>query len=167
MRPRHSVGHSHPDAPFPQFAPVSHVKFSVRPSSLSQRHPACCNSCSRTPEWSDCQCAGAFPNFTVPKPQKKRPKSKRTVLPSVSVKDFLRMYATRSFFFSSFFCSPFYTTWRSPLSAGGWKHAFTHPLHDTAGRWMRGGPGGCAPDMSSRVQVTKWNQSKRQKVGET
>jgi hypothetical protein len=100
MRPRHSVGHSHPDAPFPQFAPVSHVKFSnLRPSSLSQRHPACCNSCSRTPEWSDCQCAGAFPNFTVPKPQKKRLKSKRTVLPSVSVKDFLRMYATRSFFF--------------------------------------------------------------------
>jgi hypothetical protein len=103
MRPRHSVGHSHPDAPFPQFAPVSHVKFSVRPSSLSQRHPACCNSCSRTPEWSDCQCAGAFPKFTVPKPQKKRPKSKRTVLPSVSVKDFLRMYATRSFFLFFFF----------------------------------------------------------------
>jgi hypothetical protein len=66
-----------------------------------------------------------------------------------------------------FFCflfgiSPFYTTWRT-------EHASL--LHDTAGRWMRGGPGaeGEAPDMSSGSQEgqIKWNQKQRQKVGES
>jgi hypothetical protein len=76
------------------------------------------------------------------------------------------MYATRSFFllggFFLFGCSPFYTTWRSPLSAGLNTHLLLHLRHDTAGRWMRGGPGGCTPDMFSRVkegQETKWNQN--------
>jgi hypothetical protein len=83
-----------------------------------------------------------------------------------SVKDFLRMYATRSFFFRFFLLSILHHMALAAICRG-WKHAFTPTRHDTAGRWMRGGPGGCVPDMSSRGQETKWNQSKRQKVGET
>jgi len=75
---------------------------------------------------------------------------------SPSKKLFLCMYATCSFFlffWVLFGLSPFYTTWR------GWNTCLV-PLHDTthdtAGQWMRGGPGEegswRGPDMSSGDQ---------------
>ena len=96
---------------------------------------------------------------------RKLTKIKRNCLPpsnqNVSVEVF-SPHVFNALVFFLFGCSPFYTTWRSPLSAGGENtRLLLHLRHDTAGRWMRGGPGGYAPDMSSKGdpggQETKWN----------
>jgi hypothetical protein len=72
-------------------------------------------------------------------PEKKTKIKKDCYCTPSKVKVFLRMYATRCFcwVFFLFGCSPFYTTWRSPLSAG-WEHALLLHLQDTT---QRGG--GC------------------------
>lgn len=68
------------------------------------------------------------------------------------------MYATRSFFCWVFFCLvALHSTPHGALRyylQGVETRVYSSTSmtrHDTAGRWMRGGPGGCAPDMSSRV----------------